>query len=639
MERTLEELLYTAIIEEDRDKIITFLSQGANPNKITCHGQTCLGQAASKGNVDILKLLIDNSYSCTALHKTSPNNSSIRKPNSKPHKRKLRNDLHLDEVVAKTKNLNDSRTIKDCYNSSRDQKSFSKSDKNQSIEKNQGYFVFNYDEDGTDESQVSQVSVLSSMSPLTPSPQADLEWDEEIGNVAASTSEDETWSSLYKWYAKVLEHTGAALLRAAAAPAGIDQQDSYLRTATHYAAEKGHVPVLRLLIDSGCKVDIAAGDGLTPLHVAIIRNHIDVVKILLASGSQINYKTYDKTTALHFASSRGHLDMVKILVNAGAHLEARDTNERTALYLAAARGLEDVVKYLISVGANVNGEEIHGYTPLCEAVWQGYTSVVNVLLSSGARTTHSHNLLHYAVMKGQQDMVATLAKAGAGINLHNDNGDTPLLLAVRLQRLNIVRLLVKYGANINSCNSITCANALHIIVDSVCNKDLLCEMIFCLLELGIDIDHVALSGDTALNRALLMHRNHAVALLVKYGADVNACDLQACALDNLTLAVRLESVDVVRLLVKAGHKLPPSTTDVPPDTGTASNWLYHACRRPLSLLDLCRIFIRKRCDNMTMHKYIYAIPLPPLLRDFLMFEDEYTTKYWFNVYDTNEKQY
>lgn len=42
-----------------------------------------------------------------------------------------------------------------------------------------------------------------------------------------------------------------------------------------------------------------------------------------------------------------------------------------------------------------------GYTPLCEAVWQRYSAVVEVLLSSGARITHSHKLLHNAIIQRQ----------------------------------------------------------------------------------------------------------------------------------------------------------------------------------------------------------------------------------------------
>lgn len=61
----------------------------------------------------------------------------------------------------------------------------------------------------------------------------------------------------------------------------------------------------------GCKVDIAAGDGLTPLHVAVIKNYVDIVRMLLVAGSNVNYKTHEKMTPLHFAATRGLFDLVR----------------------------------------------------------------------------------------------------------------------------------------------------------------------------------------------------------------------------------------------------------------------------------------------------------------------------------------
>lgn len=66
----------------------------------------------------------------------------------------------------------------------------SKTYNDRSFSKNQGYFVFIHGEGSSNKSPISPVT-------LVPSPQ-DLEWDEEIGNVAPTTSEDETWTSMYK---------------------------------------------------------------------------------------------------------------------------------------------------------------------------------------------------------------------------------------------------------------------------------------------------------------------------------------------------------------------------------------------------------------------------------------------------------
>ncbi|KAG6454088.1 hypothetical protein O3G_MSEX008474 [Manduca sexta] len=401
MEKSLEETLFQAITMNDHSSISQLLSQGANPNKTVSHGKTCLGEVAYLGNIAILKLLIAASNSTKNQNKT-PYPVNPRKRVVKCHKRKIKQESSNGESAVKFKNVSDKKFKDYCVGQ---YEAIGIVEEGVKPDKNQGYFVFIHsDGSSSDESRFSGLRAPLSPPSLTPSPQADLEWDEDIGTVAATTSEDETWSSMYKWYAAILECTGAAIASASVVSNGIDQQDAFMRTALHYAAEQGHLSVVKLLIEAGCKLDVTAGDGLTPLHVAVVKNHVDVVRTLLSAGSHVNYKTHEKMTPLHFAASRGFLEIVRILVNNGAYLEARDTNEKTALYLAAGRGHLDVVKYLISNGANVNGEEIHGYTPLCEAVWQRFDTVVEILLTSGARITHSHRLLHNAIIQRQVQM-------------------------------------------------------------------------------------------------------------------------------------------------------------------------------------------------------------------------------------------
>ncbi|CAG9784426.1 unnamed protein product [Diatraea saccharalis] len=624
MEKSLEDNLYQAILDEDKDKVSHLISKGANPNKTASYGKTCLGEAANIGNAGIVKLLIEATTSETNTTTTSSNSTILtRKRHLKSHKRKFKHDWQ-SETAVKCKNMNE-RKLKEYYNTGQ-YNNFASRQENSKFERNQGYFVFIHSEGSS--SDESKVTCLKSLSPssLTPSPQSDLEWDEEIDNDTpiVGTSEDETWSSMYRWYAAILESTGAAIASASAATNGIDQQDTYMRTALHYATEQGHEAVVGLLLKAGCKVDLTAGDGLTPLHIAAIKNHGEIAKMLLAAGSHVNYKTHEKTTSLHFAASRGFLEMIKILVNNGAYLEARDTSERTPLYLAVVRGHVDVVKYLISVGANVNSEQIHGYTPLCEAVWQRFPTVVDVLLTAGARITHSHKLLHNAIIQRQESIVKMLANMGGGINLHNDNGDTPLLLSARLSQPNVARILLERGANVNACNSITGANALHIAVESIDCPEELEELLICLLEYNIDMNTTALTGDTALNRALLLHKDIAAVLLIRHGADVNICDLQSCGLDNLSIASRRRSPDLACILIKAGHYLQFPETGVVPKPGSSVYWLYCASRDPLSLSDLCRIRIRHMHTHKTMFSYIYSLPLPVSLKRFLMLEDEGT---------------
>ncbi|XP_028043180.1 putative ankyrin repeat protein RF_0381 isoform X3 [Bombyx mandarina] len=530
MENSLEEALFQAILLEDQGSISHLLSKGANPNKTASRGKTCLGEAANTGNVDVMKLLITASKTPQSKNNQAPS----RKRTLKCHKRKFKHDGQISETVVKFKNINEKK-IKDYSVGKCEKLDLSHTGQ---IEKNKGYFVFIHnDGSSSDETRVPSLKSPKSSSSMSPSPQADLEWDEDIGNTAPTTSEDETWSSMYKWYAAILESTGAAIASASKVTNGIDQQDAFMRTALHYASEQGHIDTAKLLIEAGCKIDVTASDGLTPLHVAVVKNHIEIVRLLIAAGSNVNYKTHEKMTPLHFASSRGFLDIVKLLVSNGALLEARDTAERTALYLAAGRGHCDVVKYLIHSGANVNGEEIH-------------------------------------------------------------------------------------GANVNSCNNITGANALHIAVESVESPEHFEVLLKCLLDYNIDMNAITLIGDTALNRALLLQKDHAAVLLIRYGADVNTCDLHSCGLDNLSIASRRETHVLARMLLKAGHYVIPQDPSITTKSTCTTNWVQQTCKQPLTLSDYCRITIRRMCKSNKLFRFVATLPLPRGLKRFLMMEDE-----------------
>ncbi|XP_072936576.1 uncharacterized protein [Epargyreus clarus] len=618
METLLEDNLFQKIVAEDQEGVSQLLLKGANPNKITRLGKTSLGEAAKLGNTDIVKLLIDASKTDKYSYKMVSTQNIQKKRQIKSQKRKLKSSAQNDEMVVKCKNLND-RTMK---TSKGPVESTDSADDIQK-DRNQGYFVIIHsDGSSSDESKINSLKSPLSPPSLVTSPQADLEWDEDIGNFAPTTSEDETWSSMYRWYAAILENTGAAIAAASVVTSGVDQQDAFMRTALHYASEHGHIEVVKQLIDAGCKVDITAGNGLTSLHVAVTKNHTEIVKHLLASGSHVNYKTHEKMTPLHFAASRGFLELVKILITNGAYIEARDTNERTALYLAAGRGHVDVVKYLISVGANVNGEEIHGYTPLCEAVWQRCTDIVEVLLRAGARITHSHKLLHNAIIQRQEQIVKLFADLAGGINLTNDNGDTPLLLAARLSQPNIIYTLLQRGASINTCNSFTGINALHVLVESIdCPKEFE-EVLVFLLKHKIDMNATSLTGDTALNRALLLQRDHAAMMLIRHGANVNAGDLHSRGIDNLSIASKRRTPNLASMLLKAGHCPLMSDATIVLKPESTALWVFNACRNPLRLADLCRIRIRLLCKNKPMFAHIDALPLPSSLKKFLMMEDE-----------------
>jgi beta-lactamase regulating signal transducer with metallopeptidase domain len=89
------------------------------------------------------------------------------------------------------------------------------------------------------------------------------------------------------------------------------------------AAGLGQLEAVRLLLDRGADVNLAAGGEGTPLIAAAREGHTDIVSLLLDRGARIDQVAPNADNALIQASTRGHLDVVRLLVAGGADINAQ----------------------------------------------------------------------------------------------------------------------------------------------------------------------------------------------------------------------------------------------------------------------------------------------------------------------------
>ena len=81
----------------------------------------------------------------------------------------------------------------------------------------------------------------------------------------------------------------------------------------------------------------------------------------------------------------GHTASVKLLLDMGSDINAQiETNRNTALTLACFQGRHEVVSLLLDRKANVEHRAKTGLTPLMEAASGGFVDVGRVLLDKGA---------------------------------------------------------------------------------------------------------------------------------------------------------------------------------------------------------------------------------------------------------------
>ena len=122
--------------------------------------------------------------------------------------------------------------------------------------------------------------------------------------------------------------------------ASVDDRGRYGLTALHYAVRGGKVPLIRLLLERGARVDAPDEDGLTPLlHLSKTRSKADpipVMELLAASGANLDARDETQATLLMYFARRGQTEPVRWLLVHGADRNARNKGGKTAAEIGRA---------------------------------------------------------------------------------------------------------------------------------------------------------------------------------------------------------------------------------------------------------------------------------------------------------------
>ena len=143
---------------------------------------------------------------------------------------------------------------------------------------------------------------------------------------------------------------------------------------------------------------VASGKAgwLSPLHIAAQKGHERIVRVLLQHNIDCNEKDSDGLTPLIHATVGGYQDVVSSLLSHEARISKVDGQRRSALHWAVIHRHEVLLKMLLShcigEGTLVDGYDNNGRTPLHIAVDMDFEAGVQILLQSGAN-------VHYRARK------------------------------------------------------------------------------------------------------------------------------------------------------------------------------------------------------------------------------------------------
>lgn len=154
----------------------------------------------------------------------------------------------------------------------------------------------------------------------------------------------------------------------------------------HDAAKNGELKKVILLLENDANLlNVRDKQGMTPLHHAIDAGNSDISVYLIEGGADLNIK--DRKfggTPMHYAAAKGNLQIARILIDRNnATLEERDVQQKTALLIACENGQPQMVKYLLDCGVDINVRDHLGLTPLMSACSGWNMEVARILVASG----------------------------------------------------------------------------------------------------------------------------------------------------------------------------------------------------------------------------------------------------------------
>lgn len=189
------------------------------------------------------------------------------------------------------------------------------------------------------------------------------------------------------------------------------------------AAKKGDVPALTTLLDQHPEKLYARDKPYehTLLHLAAFGGHLSAVDLLLRRGLDVNVREKgDNTYPMHWAAAAGHLDVVRRLAEAGGDVIGHgDDHELEVIGWASSWHDCD--------------DDVH-------------RAIVDLLISRGAK----HHVFSAIGMNLADEVRRLVAADPSALNRRmsrNENHQLPLHFAVRINRPEMVSLLLDLGAD------------------------------------------------------------------------------------------------------------------------------------------------------------------------------------------------
>ena len=317
----------------------------------------------------------------------------------------------------------------------------------------------------------------------------------------------------------------------------------------HYACKEGLLPIVEMLLEENRfeNIDCLGEKGQTPLHEAASKSHYEIVKILVDKDANVNAKSDNGSTPLHNISAKSGTNALKItqlLIEKGSDVNAKTNTKITPLHNVSTQSGEnalEMAKLLIEKGADIHSKT-HYYNSTClqyAASRNNSSEMTKLLMSKGAFTNSKDpemvKACYEAIINGNLEIVQLFMEKDVDIINYNYKGNSysgpPICAAAQSGNLEICKLLLEHGANINelTLGGETVLHRASSLKYSYRNETNYIDVVKFFIEKGVNVNIQDKLGYTALHVLIHYSNNHIWKkeilelgkLLIENGANTN----------------------------------------------------------------------------------------------------------------------
>lgn len=251
--------------------------------------------------------------------------------------------------------------------------------------------------------------------------------------------------------------------------ADVNAVNSDGQTALHLAARYNpNDHLVQELVNAGAALEATDKEGNTPLILSAYNDNNLVAQVLLQAGAKTDAKNKDGKTALALAAQLNKNPKVAMaILNSSAKVD----NPKAILALAAMNKNPEVKDYLAQLmpykasaaasDAKASSNSANAWyksSAFSDAVTKNNLTALKKVLSGGINLNAMQpgkirisGLMFAAARSNSADIIYTLIKAGADVNIRNESGDTALSVAALVnENPKVIAALISAGADVNS---------------------------------------------------------------------------------------------------------------------------------------------------------------------------------------------